>query len=147
MSDDLGDLVERASTPRRLNRPPVNIPVVVEAGGRRIDGLGRDINEHGLRLRSSDACAPGERVLVRLRPPGFDRPLAIAAEVRWARPEGGPRLHCLGLEFVHTDDTRRAVRRLLVLHARQSLPAIRRSGHTTRRRVGTDSRISKRKTR
>jgi hypothetical protein len=150
VTDDLRDLVrriERATAPRRLNRPPVNIPVVVDAGERRIEGLGRDLSEHGLRLRSRHACALHERVQVRLRPPGFGRDIAVAAEIRWVRPEGGPDEYGLGFEFVHTDESRRAVRKLLVMHAKKALPAIQRTGHTTRRRAKADkdARIPKRK--
>jgi len=147
MSDDLRDLIrriERASTPRRLNRPPVNIPTVVEAGDRKIGGLGRDLSEHGLRLRSNQACALHERVRVCLLPPGFDRSIAVEGEVRWVRPEAGE--YVLGLEFAHTDESRRAVRKLLVMHAKKALPAIQRSGHTTRRRRADPRiRISKKK--
>jgi hypothetical protein len=150
MNDDLRDLVrrvERASTPRRLNRPPVNIPVAVDGDDRHIEGLGRDINEHGLRLRSRQACSLHERVRVRLQPAGLPRELLIDAEIRWVRPDVTPGEYSIGLEFVHTDDTRRAVRKLLVMHAKKALPGIRRTGHTTRRRVADVSRITKRKPR
>ncbi|MBI2932675.1 MAG: PilZ domain-containing protein [Planctomycetes bacterium] len=138
MSEELKELVrqiERAATPRRLTRCPVNIPVWVEAQGARIEGRGRDLNEHGLRARMSRPLSMNERVWVHLELPGFQHTLAVQADVRWVRADGGPSQYCVGLEFRHTDETRGALRHLLVMHARKALPQIQRSGHTTRRRL------------
>ncbi len=139
MTDDLRDLVrriERSSTPRRLARPPVSIPTVVEASGSRVAGLGRDLSEHGVRLRTARALPPHDRVRVRLTLPGHGE-LALDGDVRWARPDLSPGLFCVGIEFRHTDTSRHALRSLLVAHAKKALPHIRRTGLTTRRRRHT----------
>ena len=124
--------IDGALTPRRLSRQPVSLPLIVESADESITGDGRDLTEHGLRVRLPHVLQPGRHVVVDLTPPGFSDSLRFAARVKWSRVDGED--HIAGLEFDLARGPREKLRLLLLALAEGLLPDLKRSGRTTRRR-------------
>jgi hypothetical protein len=125
--------IEGALKPRRLSRQPVSIPLSVETADESITGDGRDLTEHGLRVRLPHTLPPGRHVVVDLTPPGFADSLRFPARVKWTRVDGDD--HLAGLEFDARGGPREKLKLLLLALAEGLLPELKRSGRTTRRRT------------
>jgi hypothetical protein len=130
---DLLKGIEGALPERRLARQPVTLPVALDLGAERITGEGRDLSEHGVRVRTPFALQVGRRVAIDLAPPDAREPIRFDAVVRWARHEEHG--HVAGIEFIRASGPRERLREMLFALAEGSLPELRRSGGTTRRMI------------
>ncbi|HXU03358.1 MAG TPA: PilZ domain-containing protein [Polyangia bacterium] len=72
--------------PPRSGRAAVEMPVDLHGDEGPFSGVVHNISPEGLFLATERLAPVGERVMLLLAFPGERRPLAVRAEVRWARP-------------------------------------------------------------
>ena len=105
----------RDSTKRlKRNRPArLRIRFSLEVRGSRqsFQGEGRDLSVEGLSFLSPILLVAGERVGTSLQFPD-SLPIPLSLEVRWSMPEGAKHYR-IGGEFVHGEESRKALRKLL----------------------------------
>lgn len=70
----------------------------------------RDISLGGIRLSSAETHEIGEVLKLTL---GHPLRIELSAEVRWVKNEDSRSLYNLGCRFVHTDDSRQALKNAL----------------------------------
>jgi hypothetical protein len=101
-------------SPLKRSRPVrirIRFRVEIRDSRRQFDAEARDVSIDGLCLSSPILMTIGDRAGTSLHVPG--RPLIpLSFEVRWARVEG-PKSYLLGVEFVHTSETRKALQKLM----------------------------------
>jgi|SRR6185436_3541651 len=100
--------------PLRKSRPirtRCRFRIEVRGSRQEFDAEARDVSVDGLCFSSPILLKLGDRVGISLCFQG--RPaFPLSVEIRWARPEGMTR-HLLGVEFVHTPASRKAMQALL----------------------------------
>jgi hypothetical protein len=101
-------------TPPRKPRPVrtrIRFRVEVRGSRQEFGADARDLSVDGLCVSSPILLSIGDRAGVSLCFQG--RPaMSLPAEVRWARPEGTTR-YLLGVEFIHTPESSKAMRALM----------------------------------
>ena len=101
-------------TPFKKPRPArtrLKFKVEVRGSRQEFGAEGRDISVEGLSFSSPILMRVGDRAGTSLCFHG--RPLtSLSFEVRWTRPEGANR-YLLGVEFVHTPESRKAMQALM----------------------------------
>ena len=104
---------DSARTPKRSRPSRLRIRFSLEVRGSRqsFRGEGIDLSVEGLCFLSPILLVAGERVGTSLQ---FrdSRPIPLSFEVRWSRPEG-PKHYRTGGEFVHDEESRKVLRKLL----------------------------------
>jgi len=90
------------SDPRRDFRVPCSRPVVLEAGGRELAAVVRDLSTRGAFLVFGNALKPGQPVVLRLRLPAGG--LRIPGHVAWKRGRGERGDEGIGIQFDPLDD-------------------------------------------
>jgi len=101
-------------SPLRRSRPVrirIRFRVEIRDSRRQFDAQARDVSIDGLCLSSPILMMVGERAGTSLHVPGHPA-IPLSFEVRWARPEG-PQSYLLGVEFVHSSETRKALQKLM----------------------------------
>lgn len=98
----------KRSRPSRLR---LRFSLEVRGSRQSFPGEGRDLSVEGLCFLSPILLVAGERVGTSLRFRDV-LPIPLSFEVRWSRPEG-PNHYLIGAEFVHDDESRKVLRKLL----------------------------------
>jgi|ERR1043166_1849268 hypothetical protein len=117
----------------REARRKVDIPCEVAGLGGGAEGRLRDLSFEGCRLLSPHFAFGGERLMISLNFPGSPPEMHVVAEARWSDVAPIRDCYLLGCRFVHSDQTREAVRNLVEAIATNRWPELgRQPGDETR---------------
>ena len=95
----------------RALRTRIRFRVEIRDSRRAFDAESRDISVDGLSLTSPILMTIGDRAGTSLHLEGT-APVSLSFEVRWARKDG-EKAYLLGVEFVHTDESRKELQKLM----------------------------------
>jgi hypothetical protein len=95
----------------RAARIRFRFKVEVRDSRRAFEAEARDVSIDGLCLSSPILLRVGDRVGTTLFVRGGP-PISLSFEVRWAQPDG-PSRYRIGVEFVHTPESRKALQKLM----------------------------------
>lgn len=126
-----GPETSRMKRPRKEMRHLVEFPVEIRGPKRSFEASGRDLAFSGLRVRYSiHHLAPNERIGLTLHLP-VGR-IELVADVRWSQRTSDHWEENVGLEFIHSPETRQRLHEIIVSLESGRLKQIQRKTRTVR---------------
>ena len=98
---------------RESRRVPLRIAVRLVGEKIAATGMVRDITENGVQILSPRNIPAGSRLEISLHMPHSSYDLSLHLEVRWSRTINAPGIRLLGCRFLHTLETRGALKAFL----------------------------------
>jgi len=97
----------QSSPGRKTGRFRLIVPCEIQGSSGNSKVPLRDISLEGCRVICAEKHAPGDALQLTIRLP---EPVQLPAQVRWVDRDAGQELFILGCEFVHTPESRKALK-------------------------------------